>query len=67
MANPRSTAAIAGHPIDPMLIPFPIALFVTSFVCDIVYWATTNTQWSTVAIWLIGAGVIMAARLALLA
>src|SRR5262249_20924056 len=24
MANPRSTASIAGHPIHPMLIPFPI-------------------------------------------
>jgi uncharacterized membrane protein len=65
MANPRSTAAIAGHPIHPMLIPFPIAFFVTAFVCDIVYWATANTQWATVAIWLIGAGVIMAALAAL--
>jgi uncharacterized membrane protein len=65
MANPRSTAAIAGHPIHPMLIPFPIAFFVTAFVCDIVYWATANTEWATVAIWLIGAGVIMAALAAI--
>jgi uncharacterized membrane protein len=60
MANPRSTAAIAGHPLHPMLIPFPIAFFVSAFVCDIVYWATANTEWATVAMWLIGAGVIMA-------
>ncbi|MGH7037398.1 MAG: hypothetical protein ACREE1_04605 [Stellaceae bacterium] len=23
--NPRSTVSIAGHPVHPMLIPFPIA------------------------------------------
>jgi hypothetical protein len=31
MPNPRSTASIAGHPIHPMLIPFPIAFFVGRF------------------------------------
>jgi uncharacterized membrane protein len=29
--NPRSTASIAGRPIHPMLIPFPIAFFVAVF------------------------------------
>ena len=24
MDNPRSTASIAGHPIHPMLVPFPL-------------------------------------------
>jgi uncharacterized membrane protein len=33
--NPKSTASIAGHPLHPMLIPFPIALFVSVFVCDL--------------------------------
>jgi uncharacterized membrane protein len=27
MPNPKSTAQIAGYPIHPMLIPFPIACF----------------------------------------
>src|SRR5947208_2511017 len=36
LGNPRSTASIAGHPIHPMLIPFPIAFFVATFVCDLV-------------------------------
>ena len=26
--HPRSTLTIAGHPIHPMLVPFPIACFV---------------------------------------
>jgi uncharacterized membrane protein len=61
MSNPRSTAAVAGHPIHPMLIPFPIAFFVAAFVCDLVFWATSNPAWSTGAMWLIGAGVVMGA------
>ena len=32
MSNPISTASIAWHPIDPMLIPFSIAFFVSMFV-----------------------------------
>src|SRR5438067_5257433 len=58
--NPRSTASIAGHPIHPMLIPFPIAFFVATFVCDLVFWATGNTSWADATLWLLGAGLIMA-------
>jgi uncharacterized membrane protein len=61
MTNPRSTASIAGHPIHPMLIPFPIAFFVATFVCDLIYWQTASTAWATAGIWLLGAGLIMAA------
>jgi uncharacterized membrane protein len=61
MANPRSTASVAGHPIHPMLIPFPIAFFIATFVCDLVYWQTANAAWATAATWLLGAGLVMAA------
>jgi uncharacterized membrane protein len=61
MTNPHSTASIAGHPIHPMLIPFPIAFFVAAFVCDLAFWQSANTMWATGAIWLIGAGIVMAA------
>src|SRR5215212_1918484 len=59
--NPRSTASIAGHPIHPMLIPFPIALFVAAFACDLVFWGTRNPGWADAALWLLGAGLITAA------
>jgi uncharacterized membrane protein len=59
--NPRSTASIAGHPIHPMLIPFPIAFFVATFVCDLVFWGTRNPSWFDATLWLLGAGLIMAA------
>ena len=60
MANPQSTAKIAGHPIHPMLIPFPIAFFVGTFACDVAYWITGNANWAMVTPWLLGAGIIMA-------
>jgi len=65
MSNPQSTAKVAGHPIHPMLIPFPIAFFVATFVCDLVYWQTASAAWATAATWLLGAGIIMAALAAI--
>jgi uncharacterized membrane protein len=61
MPNPKSTAQIAGHPIHPMLIPFPIAFFVGTFVCDLVFWQTANPSWANATPWLLGAGLVMAA------
>ena len=61
MPNPRSTAQILGHPIHPMLIPFPITFFVAAFLCDLAFWQTANAQWATASLWLLGAGLVMAA------
>ena len=55
--NPHSTASVAGHPVHAMLIPFPIAFFVATFVCDLVFWRTGNTAWVTGTLWLLGAAV----------
>src|SRR5829696_2488285 len=63
--NPRSTARIGGHPIHPMLIPFPIAFFVAVFLCDLVYWGNGNAGWVAAGIWLLGAGLVTAALAAL--
>jgi uncharacterized membrane protein len=65
MANPQSTAKVAGHPIHPMLIPFPIAFLVATLACDVAFWATGNPLWTTGAIWLLGAALVMAALAAL--
>ena len=65
MPNPQSTAQIAGHPIHPMLIPFPIAFFVVTFACDLVFWGTGNTMWADATLWLLGAGLVMAALAAI--
>ena len=59
--NPKSTAQIAGHPLHPMLIPFPVAFLVSTFVCDLVFWRTGNVGFSTAALYLLGAALVMAA------
>ena len=61
MPNPRSTAAVAGHPIHPMLISFPIAFFIGTFVCDLVFWQSGSAAWAAATPWLLGAGLAMAA------
>jgi uncharacterized membrane protein len=61
MRNPKSTAEIAGHPLHPMLIPFPVAFLVATLVCDLIFWRTGNPGWSTAALYLLGAALVMAA------
>jgi uncharacterized membrane protein len=58
--NPRSTAKIAGHPIHPMLVGFPIAFLVVTLVCDLVYLNGGNPGWAVGALWMVGAGVVTA-------
>lgn len=65
MPNPQSTAQISGHPIHPMLVPFPIAFFVGTFVCDLVYSQNADPFWFTASQWLLAAGVVMALLAAL--
>lgn len=60
-----STAAIARHPIHPMLIVFPLAFLVTVFVTDLGYLWTTDPFWARVSLWLIGAGFATGALAAL--
>ena len=61
MPNPKSTASIAGHPLHPMLVPFPIAFFVATLVCDLAFWRTEVPFWAAASLWLLGAGLVMAA------
>ncbi|MFO7561184.1 MAG: DUF2231 domain-containing protein [Enhygromyxa sp.] len=56
-----SKAAIAGHPIHPMLIPFPVALLSLVPVTDIVFAATDSLFWASVSYYLLWAGLITAA------
>jgi uncharacterized membrane protein len=56
MASP---ASIGGHPIHPMIIPFPIALWVFSLVADLIYLWRGNPVWRNwIAFYALLAGVI---------
>ena len=58
--NPRSTASLAGHPLHPMIIPFPIAFLVSAFVTDLVFLNGGGDGWATASMNLLGAGVATA-------
>ena len=55
--NPRSTAQIGGHPIHPMLIPFPITCLVGAFVIDLIFLSTGDRGFATASHWLLGFGI----------
>lgn len=59
MASP---ASIGGHPVHPMIIPFPIALWVFSLVADLIYLWRGNPVWRDyIAFYALLAGIIGAA------
>lgn len=63
--HPRSSATIGGHPIHPMLIPFPIVCFIGTLVTDVVYSRNADPGWATASHWLLGIGLVMAALAAI--
>jgi uncharacterized membrane protein len=60
-----SKAALFGHPIHPMLIPFPIAFLIGALAADLAWWGTRAPFWAEAAFWLIAAGLVMGALAAL--
>jgi uncharacterized membrane protein len=59
MASP---ASIGGHPVHPMIIPFPIALWVFSLVADLIYLWRGNPVWRDyIAFYTLLGGIIGAA------
>jgi uncharacterized membrane protein len=63
--NPRSTAKLMGHPIHPMLVPFPIAFLIGTLLSDLAYWETHDVFWATASAYLLGAALVFAALAAL--
>ena len=58
--HPRSTAQIAGHPVHPMLVQFPIVCFILTFIFDIFY-KRGDTGVAPYSNWTLGIGLAMAA------
>ena len=61
-----SKASIGGHPIHPMLIPFPIGLLVFSLVADLIYLWRGNPVWENyIAFYTLLGGIIGAVAAAI--
>src|SRR5690606_17945720 len=56
----RTRAHIEVHPLHPMLIAFPVALYVTTLVTLLVHIATGEPFWYRAAMWANIAAVVMA-------
>lgn len=56
----ESSAAIGGHPLHHMLVPFPIAFLVGTLVTDIAFRYTADTFWARGSYWLLAAGIVTA-------
>jgi uncharacterized membrane protein len=54
----ESKVKFAGHPVHPMLVVFPLGLLATAVVFDIIYLLSGHSQWTVVAYYMIGAGLI---------
>lgn len=55
-----STVAIAGHPIHPVIVTIPIALWVVVPVADLLYWWTNDLFWAKGSFWLLVGGLAVA-------
>jgi len=54
----ESRAKLAGHPIHPMLIVFPLGLLATAVIFDVIAIASGNHEWHGISFWMIAAGII---------
>jgi uncharacterized membrane protein len=54
----KDKARMANHPIHPMLIPFPIGLWIFALVADFIFRAGGNPAWATVAYYSMAGGII---------
>ncbi|MBE9053199.1 DUF2231 domain-containing protein [Nostocales cyanobacterium LEGE 11386] len=53
-----STVAIAGHPLHPLTMIFPIAFLAGALGSDVGYWLTRDFFWARASLWLIGLGLL---------
>jgi uncharacterized membrane protein len=53
-----SKASFGGHPIHPMLIPFPLGLWTTSFAADVIFYFQRNSSLLMISKFLLAAGCL---------
>jgi len=61
----KTKASFAGSPIHPMLVHYPIALWTTAVITDVIFYFSRNTSLVLISKYLIAAGIIGAVLAAL--
>ncbi|HSP59260.1 MAG TPA: DUF2231 domain-containing protein [Halomonas sp.] len=54
----KSRAAIAGHPLHPVMIHFPVAALLALVASDLGYLYTQDPFWARASLWLAGVGAL---------
>ena len=54
----ESKARMIGHPIHPILVPFPLGLLTTSVIFDVIHLLTGGARWAEISFWMIAVGVV---------
>jgi uncharacterized membrane protein len=54
----ESKARVMGHPVHPILVPFPLGLLSTSVIFDVVHLLTGGPRWAEISFWMIASGVV---------
>lgn len=54
----ESKVTILRHPVHPILVVFPVALFTMSFIFDILWYFTGNGIWAAVSFYNMIAGIV---------
>jgi uncharacterized membrane protein len=54
----ESKARVMGHPVHPILVPFPLGLLTTSVIFDVVHLLAGGARWAEISFWMIAVGVI---------
>jgi uncharacterized membrane protein len=61
----RSTAAIRGHPLHPLLVTLPVGFLVGALLSDLMFFGNADAFWARASAWLIGAGLVTGALAAI--
>ena len=54
-----SRMAVAGHPLHPMTVTFPIAFLMAALPSDLAFVLLDDPFWARMSLWLLGAGTTM--------
>jgi uncharacterized membrane protein len=54
----QGKATFGGHPIHPILTPYPIAFFTGALICDVISIFSGSVLWPKMSVVLIGFGIV---------